>query len=321
MSKADPTRPQIIKSALLHNPSEQILTNALTTILLKNYKHVTVEFVSKTPDLTQKPWNLASPGICGNSRLCDVGGVPFLVPGPAAWKERVYDIRHVAKQCDLENAFVLGASACSRHFLGSNAELMPNSASGKNNTHCAKMMNDEDYTCERYESTEFTLLGNLYLSDGHREGRALHIKVKHRIGNFKSLITCIQSGLADHFPSEVIGLGGCFLSLGKTSTKVHVMPDFSKTPLNTDDEVENWLRFYETEAPLSHLSFMTSRDVGDLDIRIEHTHSFSGHGHGGHYHGDVNVNLEEVEYEGYFGVAEKIYRVDQPEMTHQIGRD
>ena len=91
--------------------------------------------------------------------------------------------------------------------------------------------------------------------------------------------------------------------------------------MTSDEDVENWLRFYKTEAPLSHLSFMTSQDIEGFDIRIEHTHSFSGHGHGGHYHGDVNDNLEEVEYEGYFGVAEKIYRIDQPTVTHQIGRD
>ena len=90
MSKASPTREQTVRSAPLFVPDEAILTSALKKILSRNYKNVDVEFVSTTPDMTQAPWRLASPGICGNPRLCDVGGVPYLVPGPAAWQERVY---------------------------------------------------------------------------------------------------------------------------------------------------------------------------------------------------------------------------------------
>ena len=139
--------------------------------------------------------------------------------------------------------------------------------------------------------------------------------------NFKlKLFTCMRKGLDETFQEQVVGIGGCFLTLGKTVTKVHVMPKFSTTPLNSDADVANWLQFFDANAPLTHLSFMTSRDVADLDVRIEHTHCFSSHGHGGHYHYDVG-NKEDVEYEGYFQVAEKIYRVDQPTVTHAVGRD
>lgn len=57
----------------------------------------------------------------------------------------------------------------------------------------------------------------------------------------------------------------------------------------------------------------------DLDLRVEHTHCFSDHGEGGHYHYDTTP--EEVEYLGYYTVAEHIYRVDRPKVTHQVGRD
>ena len=72
------------------------------------------------------------------------------------------------------------------HFLGSNAELMPNSAATKNNTHTAQMQSDKEYKCFKYKSTEFTLLGNLFLCEGKR-GRSLHVKVSHRIGEEGSL--------------------------------------------------------------------------------------------------------------------------------------
>jgi len=57
----------------------------------------------------------------------------------------------------------------------------------------------------------------------------------------------------------------------------------------------------------------------DLDLRVEHTHCFSNHGDGGHYHYDTTP--EEVEYHAILVMAEKIYRVDRPKETHQLGRD
>ena len=90
---------------------------------------------------------------------------------------------------------------------------------------------------------------------------------------------------------------------------LHVMPDFSKEPLH-QDQMKEWLKFYEVEAPLVCLSTFHSHDPG-LALRMEHTHCFGeGGANGGHYHGDVKG--EEVEYEGYFNLAECVYRIDQP---------
>ena len=62
-----------------------------------------------------------SVGICGSTRLADVGGVPYLVPGPAAWRERTYNFNHVAKQTDVPGAHVLGACAGSKHYVQVNS--------------------------------------------------------------------------------------------------------------------------------------------------------------------------------------------------------
>lgn len=40
-----------------------------------------------------------------------MGGVPYLVPGPAAWRERVYCFNQVASQVQLPGGHVLGACA------------------------------------------------------------------------------------------------------------------------------------------------------------------------------------------------------------------
>lgn len=56
-----------------------------------------------------------------------------------------------------------------------------------------------------------------------------------------------------------------------------------------------------------------------LDLRVEHTHCFSNHGEGGHYHYDVTPN--DVDYHGYYTVAEQLVRIDRPVHTHSFGRD
>ena len=52
---------------------------------------------------------------------------------------------------------------------------------------------------------------------------------------------------------------------------------------------------------------------------MEHFHGYGAHGDGGHYHNDTTPR--EVQYTGYFNVAEYMLRVDRPTQTHQMGRD
>lgn len=178
-------------------------------------------------------------------------------------------------------------------------------------------MGKEDGNChlKEYPHKEFCLLGNLFASEGKRN-KVLQIKAKKRKGD-DNFITSIRNSIASMYGTNAIGLGGVFM-IKQGKAKLHVMPDFSKDPLESDKDVENWLKFYEMKSPLVCLSVMVSHDPG-LDLRVEHTHCFSHHGDGGHYHYDTTP--EEIEYEGYFSLAEEIYRVDRPTRTHQIGRD
>ena len=49
---------------------------------------------------------------------------------------------------------------------------------------------------------------------------------------------------AHYGDDKPVGLGGVFL-IKKGNIKIHVMPDFSCTPLQSEDDVNNWLNFYE----------------------------------------------------------------------------
>lgn len=115
----------------------------------------------------------------------------------------------------------------------------------------------------------------------------------------------------------IAGLGGVFL-LKNGAARQHVMRDFSKTPIHTDDELNNWLKFYEMPGTLITLGTLITDDAG-LDLRLQHFHSFSTGNWGGHYHDDTTPDM--VEYEAYFNVGERIVRVDKPVNTHKVGRD
>ena len=53
--------------------------------------------------------------------------------------------------------------------------------------------------------------------------------------------------MKDHYGEEKpVGLGGVFL-VQEGRIKIHVMPDFSCTPLQTEEDVSNWLNFYEAK--------------------------------------------------------------------------
>ena len=207
---------------------------------------------------------------------------------------------------------LIGASAGPFHDLGVNSELMPNlSFDGEtvvNRTFCAMIdSEDEDMVvCKSIKSRDCGLMANLFGSEG-LPGLVLRIEAKGRIGEM-SFTKTIQNALKREFGERVISIGGVFLvRTGKAM--LHVMPDFSRKPLGTREEVEKWLRYFEMDAPLVCLSVFHTHDPG-LDLRIEHTHCFSEHNQGGHYHNDVTP--DEVEYEAYFNVADVIYRIDRP---------
>ena len=86
----------------------------------------------------------------------------------------------------------------------------------------------------------------------------LEVKCKGRIGT-DNFVSCMRKTLADAFPTESIGLGGVFC-VKKGQVKIHVMPEYSIKPLNSDADVENWLKFYQMEAPYTCFSFLVSRD-------------------------------------------------------------
>jgi hypothetical protein len=301
-----PTR----KYSLSPPPLEELVP-IIQTGLSSNFKDVTVS-LAPCPNLTLPPFHLAAPGLCGQECIADIGGVPNLHPYPNLDKK--YDLLEITKGLDLgERGFALGAGAGPFHVVGGNCELMPNlsyaGAEVVNLTTLARIQRDETAVCEGVPggSTECALMANLFGSRG-LPGQVLKVTARGRTGKL-NFPAAVQGALAAQYGERPVSLGGVFL-IRKGKATLHVMPDFSKEPLEMGDAVQGWLRFFEMRAPLVCLTTFHSFDPG-LDLRMEHTHCFSEHGEGGHYHFDTTP--EEVEYEAYLNTAQAIYRIDRPE--------
>ncbi|XP_077030097.1 ester hydrolase C11orf54 homolog isoform X1 [Agelaius phoeniceus] len=307
-----------------HVPSLEELAGVLQKGLKENFADAQVSVVD-CPDLTKEPFNFPAKGICGKPRIADVGGVPYLIP--VVQKEKVYDLNTVAKDIELPGAFILGAGAASSKVLGVNAEFIPivQTKSEKkpavNGSYIAQI-NPADKGCllekysSKYTDCEFGLLANLYASEG-QPGKVIEVKANGRTGEL-NFVTCLRQTLEKHYGEKPVGMGGTFI-IQKGKAKIHIMPpEFSACPLNTDEDVNNWLKFFEMKAPLICQPVIVSRDPG-FDLRVEHTHCFSHHGEGGHYHQDTSP--DSVQYLGYFQPAELLFRIDRPQETHLVGRD
>nr|XP_058906860.1 LOW QUALITY PROTEIN: ester hydrolase C11orf54 homolog [Kogia breviceps] len=307
-----------------HVPSLEELVGVLQKGLMGNFADVQVSVVDG-PNLTKEPFTFPVKGICGKTRSAEVGGVPYL--WPLINKKKVYDLNKITKEIQLPGAFVLGAGAGPFQTLGFHSEFMPVVQTESehrppvNGSYFARVNSAEggcllEKYSEKYHDLGFALLANLVASEG-QPGKVIEVKAKRRTGKL-NFVTCMRQTLEKHDGDKPVGMGGTFV-IQKGKVKTHIMPEeFSSCPLNSDEDVNQWLRFHEMKAPLVCLPVFISRDPA-FDLRLEHTHCLSHHGEGGHYHSDTTPDI--VEYLGYFLPAELLYRIDQPTETHSFGRD
>lgn len=306
----------------LHVPSLSELGDALSSGLNGKFAEVSVTVV-ECPDLTAAPFYLASSGLCGSETIIDVGGPPYLLP--LVDRSKVYNLINIARKVlpNAPNVYLCGAGAGPYPLINSNCEGIINikinsDGSVINETHIARVTpGDESCACIKvpHNETNFALMANLFVSEG-QTGKVLHIKCKNRLGSDNFISMC-REAVRKAFGDKPVGVGGVFI-LKNGSAHQHVMRDFSKTPIHTEEHLNQWLKFYNMPGILIALGTFVTDDM-DLDLRVQHFHSFSKNNWGGHYHYDTTPDT--VEYEAYFNVGERIVRIDPPVNTHQMGRD
>lgn len=319
MTTLDLNNVKIIKRSL-HVPSLHEIKNVLEKGLSTNFAEAKVEIV-ECPNLTQKPFQLSASGLNGDPTILEVGGPSYLLP--LVQREKLYDIQPLLQCLNYsDKAFVIGAGAGPWPYLNCNCELMMNVAVSpsnvKNETHIA-LVNKANNNCTLQKlpgnETRFALLANLFVNKGET-GPVLKVHARRRTGK-DDFIACMQKALACHYKNELVGIGGTFL-INNGKVKQHVMADFSTTPLNNLEQLNNWLHFYDMSTPLVAVGTFVSSET-DLDLRVQHFHSFSQHGEGGHYH--IDTTPETIEYLGYFNLGTNLYRIDKPDNALLFGKD
>ncbi|XP_066587383.1 ester hydrolase C11orf54 homolog [Prorops nasuta] len=308
-----------IEKRTLYVPTFDEIKNVLELGLKKNFEEFSIEIVDCV-DLTKQPFNLAATGLVGNPTLLEIGGPSFLLP--TVQRNKIYDIKSLLKEINFKNdGFVIGAGAGPWPYINSNCELMMNilisSSEVKNKSHIASVNKEDQCHLQTLPNNEtrLALLANLFVSEG-KPGKVLKVYARKRIGQ-NDFIACMQKELANHYTENLVGLGGTFV-MNSGKIKQHVMPDFSLKPLNSIIELEEWLHYYNMSCPLVAAGTFVSSE-SDIDLRVQHFHSFSNHGEGGHYH--IDTTPETIEYLGYFNIGSTLYRVDQPTVPLQFGKD
>lgn len=286
----------------------------------ENFDYVTVEVVDN-PNLTEDPFYLAAPGIGGDPIIIEYGNDDYLLP--LVDKTKVYDliptVRHIPSYKE-KDFFACGAGAGPFDWLQQNSEGIYNIMAYRNGSidnegHVVRTTgNGIEVVKVPNNETRAALLGNIFLTEGNA-GKVLKVVSRNRTGP-ENFISAMRKGLTDHYPQDqVVGLGGAFV-IKRGRAYVHVMDDFSKSPIYTTQELNNWLTFHEVQSPLIALGNFVSQET-DFKLRLQHFHSYSRHNHGGHYHYDTTPDI--VEYEGYFNVVDRIIIVDKNSAISSAG--
>lgn len=299
-----------MKEVYLQKPELAELCSVLQAGLKSHFAEVDVKVVD-CPDLTQSPYGLTAPGLSGG-RPCilDVGGIDNLFPRVNCIKE--YNLKHAAERSGRKRFHICGAGSCGYSLIKCNSECIVNAGHDKIKSLCARMVdNHTKIHVEPYNSYNCSALANVFCSQGE-PGKVLKIHVKKRIGEKPDFIACVQQVLKDKYGEQPVSIGGTFRMVNGKA-KVHVMSDFTQNPIVTQEFIDTeWLKFVEAPAPMTFMTVCTTVSPPGLQMRLTHTHGNTNEPTpviGGHYHYDLSP--DEIEYDGYFGVAESIVRVDQ----------
>ncbi|RVE41297.1 hypothetical protein evm_014052 [Chilo suppressalis] len=132
--------------------------------------------VVECPDLTQPEYDLTSPGLCGDPKLVEIGGPPYLLP--LVQRDKLYELRALLQHQRRDPALLAGAGAGPWPHTGVNCEGIVNlsvrNGSVDQGTRVVTVeprgaaRGDTKYLQQRLppSETRTALLGNYLLSSG-----------------------------------------------------------------------------------------------------------------------------------------------------------
>ena len=286
----------------------------LSDKLTENFKDVSVS-LSPCPNLRKKPYNFYCDTI-GKGAIFDVGGPGNLVPEPNLAKK--YSLDQLLGLCsvlEVPDDLIFGACAGPFWEMGTNCEMVAykNSTDVLSSSFVSWAHEDDGKSVKtRFKSissNNFGLLGNFFVSSHFSESPVFKISASGRLSDL-NFTEAIRKAISDSFPKKIISMGGIFV-VSDSRINCHVMPNFSDEKLISNCMVNDWLRFFSFDSPMTFATVLHSYDPG-LDLRMEHSHGLNEINRQlGHYHNDIDA--DSVSYEGVFALADKVIRVDMPQ--------
>ena len=230
-----------------------------------------------------------------------------------------FDIGSVLNQLRVRNqeTLVIGPGSTDKSYTTVNGELICNMILDQYNRilhqrSYSSIVSETEAIQSCYKEKNCGPFQHLMISslDQSESKFLIEIDVQQRLTNElkeeNNFISVIRRGLKT-YAKHPMALAGLF-RVEKGIIKAHVMPDFIDEDLKTKQQVDDWLKFYDMQAPLNCLSVLLTEDINNSGFRLEHTHFFSDHGQAGHYHYDISP--EDVHYRGYFTICQEAVIVD-----------
>ncbi|CAF2900281.1 unnamed protein product [Rotaria sp. Silwood2] len=300
----------------------QSMVRSIENELKQVYKQVKIRLVPNdevnTMNLSAEPWNLAGANLGTNGIFCQLGGAKN-VEFKQGHSIR-FDISSVLDQLRIKNeqTLIIGPGAADGTYLCCNGELVFNMTLDHYNrvitqrSYSSIITKEEQPYQNLYQAKTCGPFQHMMISSiDHTKSTILfEIDVQERLSDENeeenNFISIIRRSLKQ-YSKEPMALGGMF-RIEKGTIKAHVMPDFANEDLIVKEQVDQWLKFYDMQAPLNCLSVLLTEDIDNAGFRLEHSHFFSDHGQAGHYHFDTTP--KEVHYHGYFILCNEAVIVD-----------
>ncbi|XP_011636290.1 ester hydrolase C11orf54 homolog [Pogonomyrmex barbatus] len=314
------------------------LAAAVENELSTSFGKVTAEWVD-CPDLTQEPFNLAAPGLGGDTAILDIGGISNVYPEHI--ESKIYHFENIFKHlnCNQNDIFIIGGGLSRRlsdNHLGNlimNATFSPTeNRMVKNKTLFAFVdearNNDVKFTLEMLTNPlpKCHMYGNFFVNQGLRE-QVLKVEAKERYG--RDFIDALQHAFSRIYPDkhylELTGCGGVFM-VKNARVVHHVMQNnwcslfYNKLTIEKES-----LRYWSVKTPVIALTTFLNTDrhtvirnskFEDLFLTRFQVHSYSNNC-GGYYH-KAEDDEKAIEYLGYFSPATKLYRIDPVPMYTEM---
>ncbi|XP_072749410.1 ester hydrolase C11orf54 homolog [Anoplolepis gracilipes] len=310
-----------IDTVELITPDADWFVETLQHGLKFHYNEVEVEWVD-CPDLTQEPFILASPGLCGNEAILNIDNrldqPSTSIPSNSQTKEN-YNFKALIKKLNYSNndTFIIGGSIGGSIGAPNKQSQVIMNATFSPNVHVKNLSHILCFDQCKGHFSEFKTLsdcdpecnapGNFFMSEG-RPGKVLKVHTKRRIGF--DLPRAIKHAITLEFPSKgdeikFIGLGGVFLAYN----------GILDTEISTNRDLYD--QFHDINNPLIAMGTIVTKHqllMSTISTNINdtwtHFRAFSHHMRPGGYFLRDKISKDTIEYLGYFYPAKMLYNVN-----------